>query len=86
MENNKSCKVPGCTNTLSPYNVTGMCGWHSARAEKGLVLDPCSTEGCINQAGNLELSDVTLLNRKCFHCVEALRRADAQFAAMGRAQ
>lgn len=41
----KPCSVEGCTNTLSAYNVTGMCGWHSVRAEKGLPLDPCSVTG-----------------------------------------
>ena len=42
------CSVEGCTNSLSAYNKTGMCGWHSVRAEKGLPLDPCSVKGCSN--------------------------------------
>ena len=77
----KRCAVEGCTNELSVYNKTGMCGWHSTRAAKGLVLDPCSTEGC----PNLD-SEAIAFGRKCGRCEEALRRADAQFAAMGRAQ
>ena len=81
MENNKTCKVAGCTNGLSVYNVTGMCGWHSTRAAKGLVLDPCSTEGC----PNFDPEGVAF-GRKCVHCAEAISLADAQFAAMGRAQ
>jgi len=34
----KPCSVAGCTNICGSYNVTGMCGWHSVRKEKGLPL------------------------------------------------
>lgn len=56
----KACSVPGCTNTLSPYNRTGMCGWHSVRAEKGLPLDPCSVAGCKNFD-----PEAAIVDRKC---------------------
>ena len=52
MENNKHCSVEGCTNELSAYNKTGMCGWHSTRVAKGLSVHPCSTEGCANFRAN----------------------------------
>lgn len=55
------CSVEGCANTLSVYNVTGMCGWHSVRKEKGWPLDPCSVIGC--QHFDLE---AVLILRKCF--------------------
>lgn len=56
------CSVPGCTNTLSRYNVTGMCGWHSIRKDKGLTLDPCSITGCENFD-----AEAVIVGRKCFH-------------------
>jgi len=48
----KNCSVDGCTNKLSEYNVTGMCGWHSVRDAKGLSPQPCSVEDCTNFRSN----------------------------------
>jgi hypothetical protein len=52
MEHTKHCSVEGCTNELSGYNKTGMCGWHSARAAKDLSVHPCSVVGCLNYRAN----------------------------------
>jgi hypothetical protein len=61
----KPCSVEGCTNTLSAYNVTGMCGWHSTRKYKGLPLDPCSVTDCPNFD-----PEAAIVDRKCFNHTE----------------